>query len=162
MPENARKKLPNTILSEREENELITSKLAHLNVRSDPVYLRAVTVQGTGLFQCGKCSRIWSSHHSCVKVDLVNFCLLDDTMNRQGCIKCHKSLSITQWPTPCFKECWFEKILDKVVTKYNMRQVCNGQRLSDNNGGHIAGGSPHRQDLCERCIKSGSPCWESV
>ena len=162
MPENPRKKLPKSVCDKREEKKLIYSKLAHLEVKaSDPKYLRTVTVQGTGLFQCGNCSRIWSSHRSRAKVDLVNFCLLD-TENRQGCRECKLPMSL--WPAPCFKECWFEEILDKVVTKYNMRKASNGQRFI-NSGGHIANGSSrrqHYQNLCEKCITSESPCWQSV
>lgn len=85
MPKNARKELPKSLLNKREENELINSKLAHLKVkRSDPIYLRTVTVQGTGLFQCSNCSRIWSSHRSIARVDLVNFCLLDTDREQAG------------------------------------------------------------------------------
>ena len=168
MPQNARKKdqLPKSVLNTRQENELINSKLAHLKVKgSDPPYLRTVTVQTKGLFKCDNCNKIWSSHRSFVQVDIVNFCLLD-TVNRQGCINC-KSLyhDITLWPTPCFKECWFEKILEKVVTKYNMRKASNGQRLSDGNGIQIANnsqGPAHCRDLCEKCIKFKTPCWQSI
>ena len=165
MPKSSRKKdqLPKSVLNKRQENELINSKLAHLNVKErDPPCLRAVTVRRKGFFQCSNCNRIWSSHYSFVKVDLVNLCLLD-TENRQGCRNC-KSLPINLWPTPCFKECWFEEILEKVVIKYNIRKA-NGQHLSDaGSGRQIASNSkkPHRRDLCEKCIKSKSPCWLSV
>ena len=46
-----------------------------------------------------------------------------------------------------------------------MRKASNGQRLSDGNGIQIANssqGPAHRRDLCEKCIKFKTPCWQSI
>ena len=123
MPQSASKRLPKSLLNERQERDFINGRLADLQVReSDPPrYLRPVPVQGTGLFQCGECCNVWTSHRSFVEVDLVNFCLLD-TENRQGCRKC-SAVPIERWPTPLFKKQWLQEILDKAVTKYNKRKA---------------------------------------
>lgn len=156
---SGRRGLPKTVLNERKVEELITIELAHLRVtRDDPEYLQFITVSGKGLFSCGNCEKTWSSYRSFVKVDLVDLCL-SPTENRQGCKKCKFNVPIECWPTPCFKESFFNKVLQEVLNKYKKRKETNGQRSSrgSDTGSNDHSRRPHDSKLCERCIKK-KPC----
>ena len=144
-----------TVLKKHQQNELVYDKLANVkNVTTQ----QSVTVYNTrkGLFECSEWE--WASRHSFVVVDLVNLCLSDDADNRQGCRRCKDTVPIDKWPTPCFKKSWFEEMLDVVVT----RMASKGQKSplsSSNTRNHSR--SPHRKDLCQKCIKTKKVCWLS-
>jgi len=122
----------------------------------DPKYLKYFTVKGEALFECDECDSRWSSYNTTVKVDLFR-----QEVSKKYTQKCK---ACNFWATPLFTRDRFERIINKVIEKYEERLESDGQLNtagdSDGFAGHTQ--APHMEEYCERCKELGKPCWNTV
>jgi len=159
------------IVDEDNECDIIGTILMENDIEvddDDPKYLKYFTVKGEALFECDECESRWSSHNTTVKVDL-----LRQEVSKKYTQKCK---SCDYWATPLFTRDRFERIMNKVVEKYEKRVDKNGQLFTIDNDddddddddnddddeftGHTQ--APHMEEYCERCKELGGPCWNTV
>lgn len=143
------------ILDETEESEVIGDILMENDIevdKGDPNYLKYFTVRGEALFECDECDSRWSSHNATIKVDL-----LAQNISRKYTQKCKEC---EYWAIPQFTRDRFQRIINRVIDKYEDRVARNGQRPAHGQegfSGHTQ--APHMEEYCERCKELGGPCW---
>ena len=146
------------ILDEVEESEIIGDILMENDIENDgnnPNYLKFFTVRGEALFECDECNSRWSSCNSTIKIDLFT-----QNITRKYTQKCK---ICDYWATPQFTRDRFERVMNKVIDKYEDRVARNGKRLphsQDEFSGFTQ--APHMEEYCERCQELGVPCWNQI
>lgn len=143
-----------SILDEVEESKVIGDILMENDIEvneDDPNYLKHFTVRGEALFECDGCDSRWSSHNATIKVDL-----LSHNVSRKYTQKCRLC---DHWAGPQFTKDRFQKIINKVISKYEERVARNGERLPNRQEGYSGHTlAPHVEEYCERCKELGAPC----
>jgi len=149
------------IVDEDNECEIIGDILMENDIEvcdDDPKYLKYFTVKGEALFECDECDSRWSSHNTTVKVDL-----LRQEVSKKYTQKCK---SCDYWATPLFTRDRFERIMNKVIEKYEKRVDNDGKLFTtdnDDDDGFVGcTQAPHMEEYCERCKELGGPCWNTV
>ena len=140
------------------ERKTIEAILEDSNIQiqqEDPKRLKIFMVQAKGLFICSKCSEKWSSHRTTLVVHLYHKCI--KKKYRQKCKRC------MIWITPYFTEKQLNKIMKRVIKKYQKRKTDDVEYstvlISYGTKGHSSS-VPHETKLCERCQELGRSCWQ--
>ena len=143
------------VMDDSEECEVISDILMDNDIEVDEEdhnYLKYFTVRGEALFECDECDSRWSSYNATIKVDL-----LDKNISRKYTQKCK---TCEYWATPQFTRDRFQRIINRVIEKYEDRVARNGRRpphSQEGFSGHTQ--APHMEEYCEKCQELGGPCW---
>ena len=133
--------------------------------KRDPDYLRYFIVKVKGWFVCPKCYHKWICCNASVKVDLLE---MEVKMYKQICRgggpgRLSTVVYCKAWAELCLTKEEFEVIAKTVIQYYKQRRKAGeivpfyefkNTRLDKRKATRV-----HSEDLCERCLELGEPCW---